>query len=188
MPDLSTCVVFVIGESVEFSRSFLQIPSDFGLSSPQWDMRSPKYVRDFYWISGTWKCSERYMIWWARHLEYLQQHFADVTFTDLMKRNNQTLKLGAICLTNPDSIESTKHCIDSIQHIEGKFPYIVALKEPYQLKSWHSKINILNDPNTLTYNPDDKTSIKRVWQTMILRFKLEAELEQRFLDCIEWKV
>lgn len=84
-------------------------------------------------------------------------------------------------------IESVTHGIETVKTAE-KLPYVVAVKHTNQSKSWRSKINILNDPNTLTYHRDDKDSIKRVWQTMIRQFELDVKLERRFLDCIESKV
>lgn len=190
--DITPILIHVVGDSPEICKSFLKISSDFDnpLGGINWN-GVPSYVKKFFALEVMWRCSDIFVAGLPMHLEYLIQRL-DMTHSSFESvRDSNETHIGVICIFDPQCIESVKHCIDAIRYIQTDMnvPYIIARKQSnnYQQKSWHNKLESLNDESLFTYKPESKESIKQVWFEMIRRLELDTDLEARCIDCIKSK-
>jgi len=186
MSDVVSLIIWFFGDTPELCLEF-SIATGNRSSSSMADFAAdtpPEFFR-YYGIGNYWRGeNDHSVIGAAQGLERALMFWDDTMWSSEVLTS---VLQGAIVLIDLNRVESVKHAIDTLKFLYD-FPQIIAVRQSDQRKSWHSKINILNDPNTLTYHPNDKDSIKHVWQMMIRRFELDAELERRFLDCIDSKV
>ncbi|GEM_PF-3360780 len=179
-----SALIWIICDKPDLCKEFCDVTANKWYPAGQYDLSDEFWLKYHHIGINRIEMNNKTIFGKPLHLKYFcESGFGTASASDLSEFN-----VGVIIFIQLDDIESVKHAMDAVRYVQNLMPYTIVTWANASTKSWHSKVNILNDANTLTYNPEDKASIKNVWKTIIRRFELGAELEQRFLDCIESKV